>query len=362
MIFHNDRTGISEADKATKGAHQCPDVDDDDLDQKADNSDEMIPGTDPQKKRDREHRAKVIARKLGSAVQGGKVVLDVKTNNKSVHVFSDDANFTFRKLPYEIPLDAIKESGQAFGVESVTEGDARLTLKYQDGAVICEDEVWIRNCLGVNFFLSGAGHDEGLGQGTKYIQGFHHAFLINDLCDFRDTNISAGGQLGFIRDVEATVLIYDGPNQFLIVQDYLDKAVKALNVNLPNGSKRNIIGYSFGASYAGGAAIYLNKFKNKKVDKLVLIGAPISNDFLKFIKANVNNVIIVTPPGDFTQPGAPLRELVLRFLTKDAQQQDFPHYYCARDLENDDFQKRRNDLAAQLAKQGLLNCPQEGKK
>ncbi|MBC3908052.1 hypothetical protein [Undibacterium umbellatum] len=124
-----------------------------------------------------------------------------------------------------------------------------------------------------------------------------------------------------------------------------------------SGSQFNLIGYSYGSEVATQVAVNYAR-AGTKVDNLVLIGSPISDDFLKTVKntKNINNVIVLDleKQGDPIKAGIPLTSLVAGAPTLIKQMlagTGEGHFYYAPD--SDAGKERRNALAEYLYKQGV---------
>jgi|GEM_PF-3845143 len=124
-----------------------------------------------------------------------------------------------------------------------------------------------------------------------------------------------------------------------------------------SGSQFNLIGYSYGSEVAAQVAVNYAK-AGTKIDNLVLIASPISDDFFKTIKntKNINNVIVLDleKQGDPIKAGIPLRSLIAGAPTLVKQMlagNGEGHFYYAPD--SDAGNVRRNALAEHLYKKGV---------
>jgi RHS repeat-associated protein len=118
----------------------------------------------------------------------------------------------------------------------------------------------------------------------------------------------------------------------------------------------NLIGYSYGSLMAAVEATAHTRQGNR-VDNLVLVGSPISKDFLDQLQKNplISKVHVVdlTRRGDPIYAGMPLGTLVWNINTLMKQQQTYNtgHFYYAP--SGSEGNARRRDLAKQLFEAGL---------
>jgi hypothetical protein len=196
---------------------------------------------------------------------------------------------------------------------------------------------------GKNFFFSGAGHDI---ESTGYIGGFQRAFAAAGLSNFTDVNVSSGTRA---TDITSTMALYQGPTQQTIpAATAVTSGVTATSGPVPRG-QRNLIGYSFGGAVAASVARELAD-SGVEVDNLVLIGTPISIQFLRGLQISpkIKRVIVVNLPNDVVRPGTSPSALVSA-LGPGAASVD-PHFFFA---EGDVNQVRREQLARLLYSLGL---------
>jgi hypothetical protein len=130
-------------------------------------------------------------------------------------------------------------------------------------------------------------------------------------------------------------------------------------ISRPRGGQFNLIGYSYGALVAAQTAAYYAD-KGQYVNNLVLIGSPISEEFLSQLQSNSNigNVIVrnLTFNKDPIYAGIPYSELVasaslLAYDMVADPQAGTGHFYYVPD--NQTGQTRRAELAQQLYESGL---------
>lgn len=122
-----------------------------------------------------------------------------------------------------------------------------------------------------------------------------------------------------------------------------------------SGNQFNLIGYSYGSEVAAQVAVNYAR-GGTKIDNLVLIGSPISEDYLKTVQntKNIGNVIVMnlTAHGDPIYAGMSDTTLIKSALTlKDQQSSGTGHFYYAS--ETPVGQANRDSLAAYLYKKGL---------
>ncbi|WP_313116455.1 hypothetical protein [Ectopseudomonas guguanensis] len=123
----------------------------------------------------------------------------------------------------------------------------------------------------------------------------------------------------------------------------------------------NLIGYSFGSLVAAQSALYYAD-KGQKIDYLVLIGAPISQEMLDEANGHslIKNVIVIdlTEHGDPIYAGMPLSslagdvpDLISQMADSEKRQQGVGHFYYGIDGPSGD--ERRMSLAKYLYGKGL---------
>jgi len=189
-----------------------------------------------------------------------------------------------------------------------------------------------------NLFFGGAGMD------GPYIKDMVRAFGENGMSLTPvDTNKWSGGT---ILDATLGVDVFRTGKQ--LIQVLLDDFKQG-------GSQFNLIGYSYGSLAASQVAINYAQ-AGTRVDNLVLVGAPISQDFLNELKStsNIKNVVVMdlTAQGDPIKAGMSRADLILAAPKLGYQMtQQSGHFYYAPDTAIG--QVRRNDLAATLYRSGL---------
>jgi pimeloyl-ACP methyl ester carboxylesterase len=131
------------------------------------------------------------------------------------------------------------------------------------------------------------------------------------------------------------------------------------SVSRPRGGQFNLIGYSYGSLVAAQTAAYYAD-KGQYVNNLVLIGSPISAEFLSQLQSNSNigNVVVqnLTFNKDPIYAGMPYSELVvsaplLAYDMVSDPQAGAGHFYYVPN--NQTGHVRRTELAQQLYESGL---------
>ena len=187
------------------------------------------------------------------------------------------------------------------------------------------------------YFFPGAGFDGG------YINDFVLAFTEAGIARVNSTTDSMS--FGTAIDALSSVFTMTGD---------IGGVVSAQS-NADATTQFNLIGYSYGSLVAAQtAAAYARS--QVFVDNLVLIGSPISLEFLGQLQANpfVRNVIVVnlTQHGDPIVPGISKAALLAETFTLAMQQQNGTgHFYYAP--QTAEGAARRRALAADLFAQGL---------
>jgi len=189
------------------------------------------------------------------------------------------------------------------------------------------------------FFLGGAGLD-GI-YIPQLIKAFHDAGIISAV--YLDREKWSSGQ-----HIDATIGVFFG-------RDYDPWFPMLLRIH-PNSHKQfNLIGYSYGSLIAAQLAAKYARY-GSIVDHLVLIGSPISEEFLNLVNAmdNIKKVIVI----DLDKQGDPIFAGMDTFdLMTSARnlQQQFDekegHFYYAKEGSLGD--KRRKELSEGLYKLGL---------
>lgn len=124
----------------------------------------------------------------------------------------------------------------------------------------------------------------------------------------------------------------------------------------PNSHKQfNLIGYSYGSLIASQLAVKYAR-SGSSVDHLVLIGSPISENFLKIVQGmkTIKKVVVINlnKHGDPIFAGMESSELALSaFSLREQMKTSSGHFYYAE--KGDAGDKRRKDLAEELYKLGL---------
>jgi hypothetical protein len=141
----------------------------------------------------------------------------------------------------------------------------------------------------------------------------------------------------------------------------LDWSISSLTgISLPQNMEGqfNLVGYSYGSLVAAQSAIY-HADKGQRIDNLVLIGSPISPEFLAQLRAhpNIGNVIVkdLGFNGDAIRAGMSMPEL-LGTIPRTAidfrsVESGAGHFYYAP--SGPVGQTRRRELADELVRQGL---------
>ncbi|WP_369958361.1 alpha/beta fold hydrolase [Pseudomonas benzenivorans] len=142
-----------------------------------------------------------------------------------------------------------------------------------------------------------------------------------------------------------------------------DWSLSAMGIsrNPPPTGQFNLVGYSFGSLVAAQSALYYAD-KGQKIDHLVLIGAPISQEMLSETKSHplIKDVIVIDlkEHGDPIYAGMPLSslvgdvpDLVYQMAESEKRQQGTGHFYYGIDGPSGD--ERRLSLARSLYEKGL---------
>ena len=189
------------------------------------------------------------------------------------------------------------------------------------------------------YFLGGAGLN-GI-YIPKLIDAFHQAG-INSAIHLDREKWSAG------QGMDASIGVFFGRE--------IDPRFPMLLRAYPNSHKQfNLIGYSYGSLIAAQlAAKYARRGSN--VDHLVLIGSPISDNFLKILQGmnTIKKVIVInlSQHGDPLYAGMEASEIVMNSVQLFLQMQDSRgHFYYAK--EGSEGDTRRKELAEELYKLGL---------
>jgi pimeloyl-ACP methyl ester carboxylesterase len=189
------------------------------------------------------------------------------------------------------------------------------------------------------FFLGGAGLD-GI-YIPKLIKAFHQAGIKSAIYLDRDKWSAGTG-------MDATIGVFFG-------RDYDPRFPMLLRANRTSHKQFNLIGYSYGSLIAAQlAAKYAQR--GSTVDYLVLIGSPISENFLKKVQGmkTIKKVIVINldKHGDPLFAGMEASEIALSSFTLAGQMIDSSgHFYYAEKGTVGD--KRRKQLAEELFKLGL---------
>jgi hypothetical protein len=202
----------------------------------------------------------------------------------------------------------------------------------------------------------------GAGDDGPYKVDFVRALQAVGMSNVRMTNppYSLGKELfgettplGFIADAAFVTQV----NEDLGRGMYLTVPSAEKTVTTP-GEQYNLIGYSYGAAIMAQTALTQAEVKNRVVDNLVLIGAPINQSLVDRLKAspNIKNVIYInlTAKGDPVYPG--MSDFALAWHTPRLYYQmqsgkGLGHFYYS--LETAEGTRRREELARQLKEMGL---------
>ncbi len=189
------------------------------------------------------------------------------------------------------------------------------------------------------YFLGGAGLN-GL-YIPKLIKAFHNAGIKSAIYLDRE-KWSAGQKM----DVASGVFLG---------REYDPRFPMLLRVH-PNSHKQfNLIGYSYGSLIAAQLAVKYARH-GSIVNNLVLIGSPISENFLNTVKSikTIKKVIVINldKQGDPIYAGMDASELVINAYTlREQMKTSTGHFYYAE--EGSVGNKRRKELADELYKLGL---------
>ncbi len=189
------------------------------------------------------------------------------------------------------------------------------------------------------YFLGGAGLN-GI-YIPKLIDAFHQAGIKSAI--YLDREKWSAGQ-----NMDASIGVFFGRE--------LDPRFPMLLRAYPNSHKQfNLIGYSYGSLIAAQLAVKYAR-KGSYVDHLVLIGSPISENFLKIVQEmkTIKKVVIINleKHGDPIFAGMETSDIVLSaFTLREQMKTSNGHFYYAEKGSVGD--KRRKDLAEELFKLGL---------
>jgi hypothetical protein len=177
------------------------------------------------------------------------------------------------------------------------------------------------------FYFSGAGHD---GEGSGYIQQFEAAFRRVPGTMFTDVVVSKRGPLAHGEDVSHALHLYNGPD--LRAEAPVRAGLPQTRVALPQGVKRILFGYSFGANVAASVAYQLAN-EGVRIDHLALLAAPLSMEFIGKLQhhPNIGRVHLLVIAGDIVRPGIPIQAL-MHVMASDLSKPlnpNFPHFYFA---------------------------------
>jgi len=189
------------------------------------------------------------------------------------------------------------------------------------------------------FFIGGAGMD-GI-YIPKLIEAFHEAGIKSAV--YLDREKWSNGQ-----NFDATLGVFLG-------RDYDLWFPMLLRIRLNSHEQFNLIGYSYGSLIAAQLAAKYARY-GTPVDHLVLIGSPISEEFLNVVNTmdRIKKVIVINldEHGDPIYAGMEASELVSNSVKLFLQMQESEgHFYYAK--EGGVGGKRRKELAEELYKLGL---------
>jgi RHS repeat-associated protein len=197
----------------------------------------------------------------------------------------------------------------------------------------------------------------GAGLNGSYIDDQVNALINAGLSDVHKS--TSGGTGGTITDANAVLNLRRPPPIYGFLNIGFDKTPPAFCSANATSNQINYIGYSYGSLLAAHTA-YFYANKGFSIDNLVLIGSPISQEFLNLLRANKNikNIIIkdLGFNGDRINAGMTEFELALAIpgLAIDVQTSSTEgkgHFYYAPNT--DVGKKRRRELADDLKRQGL---------
>ena len=196
-------------------------------------------------------------------------------------------------------------------------------------------------------FMGGAG-DRGL-----YKQDMVRALNDAGVANVRATDPPVTLGYGLLGD-GITVTQLNQDSGYLMMPNLVAAAGKK---SADPNEQYNLIGYSYGAAVIAQHALYEADLRNKKVDNLVLIGAPINQSLVDRLERspNIGNVIYVTldKHGDPIYPGMSDTEIIAS-SPKLGYQMLFTgsgHFYYSQ--ENAEGAKRRDELARKLFESGV---------
>ncbi|MBL4797667.1 MAG: alpha/beta fold hydrolase [Oleispira sp.] len=189
------------------------------------------------------------------------------------------------------------------------------------------------------FFLGGAGLNGSYI--PQIISSFHDSGINSAI--YLDRDKWSGGQ-----GADAVIGVFLGRN-------YDPRFPMLLRLHNNSHSQFNLIGYSYGSLIAAQLAAKYSR-KGTIVDHLVLIGSPISKEFLNQLKNNllIKNIIIINldTQGDPIYAGMEATDLIYNSLELAQQMGDSSgHFHYAKEGQEGD--KRRTQLAQELYSKGL---------
>ncbi len=189
------------------------------------------------------------------------------------------------------------------------------------------------------YFLGGAGLD-GI-YIPRLIDAFHQAGIKSAI--HLDREKWSAGQY-----MDASIGVFFG-------REYDPRFPMLLRVHPNSHEQFNLIGYSYGSLFAAQLAVKYARL-GSVVDHLVLIGSPISENFLKIVRGmkTIKKVVVINldKHGDPIFAGMDTSELALSaFLLREQMKTSSGHFYYAEKGSIGD--KRRKELAEELYKLGL---------
>jgi len=189
------------------------------------------------------------------------------------------------------------------------------------------------------FFIGGAGMD-GI-YISKLIKAFHEAGIKSAV--YLDREKWSNGQ-----NFDATLGVFLG-------RDYDPWFPMLLRIRPNSHEQFNLIGYSYGSLIAAQLAAKYARY-GSPVDHLVLIGSPISEEFLNVVNKmdGIKKIIVINldEHGDPIYAGMDMFELVSNVLDLRQQMKESSgHFYYAKEGVIGD--KRRTELGDELYKLGL---------
>lgn len=203
------------------------------------------------------------------------------------------------------------------------------------------------------YYYGGAGLNGGYIDG--FINAFRQASIGNVKVGFRDrwTLSDAADDYGF---GEFSFLWDAAPGVYFLRNSEVASMSMGVQDYGITGEQFNLIGYSYGSLVVAQIAIKYARHLGGIIDNLVLVGSPISQEFLNEIQSESNilnvHIIDLTQYGDPIYAGMGLGELIVAAPTLEGQRpSNSGHFWYAGDDE--ESQNRRVVFANSMYAAGL---------